>query len=160
MFSVCNWKNISQLVVSCRILFLWVFRMHFVNLKFIVWVFLIADKKVFALNLTEKKNRAFPLTVICHASCHNHSLPSSSRSRSFCESSSLICCNLGLSTEGEPKENVAGWGDVDVFKGLWSWKICELAKTWRISGAKFTPETWISLRTSFSWILQLKKDWK
>jgi hypothetical protein len=51
----------------------------------------------------------------------------------------LILLSLVLSTVDDPMENVAGSGDVGfIFNGLWSWKICECAKTSIISGAKLT----------------------
>lgn len=71
----------------------------------------------------------------------------------FREPSSLIWSSFDL-----PRVNVAGWGDVGLItRGLWSWKICDCAKTWMISGARFTFVVWISRFTSFSWIFALKR---
>lgn len=87
------------------------------------------------------------------------SLPSSSLFSSFSESLWLIWSNWDLSTFDEPMVKVAGGelgGVGRTFSGLWSWKICEFAKTCTISGAKLTFATWISRFTSFSWTLELK----
>lgn len=100
----------------------------------------------------QRKNKSHRTFSTSPPLAYHNLLPSSSRSKSL---SSVISF---VSIFSEPRLNVAGCGVVGfIFNGLWSWKICEFAKTWRISGARFTLATWISRRNSSSWIFELEK---